>query len=212
VALSELFDVLFRWAHVIAAIMWIGDSFLFMWLDSQLRKPDRPLEGDVVGELRMAHSGGFYEVVKRKSLTELRIGDAVIAGPRVITLDDIEAFAALSGDTFYAHMDDEAARANPFFEGRVAHGYFVVSLAAGLFVSPEPGPVLANVGLHNLTFSAPVYPGDALTVALTAKAISPRVDSEWGDVTWDAVITNQDDHIVATYDVLTSVAKTWPAA
>jgi len=146
----------------------------------------------------------------RKSLAELRIGDAVIAGPRVITLDDIEAFAALSGDTFYAHMDDEAAKANPFFEGRVAHGYFVVSLAAGLFVSPEPGPVLANVGLHNLTFSVPVYPGDALTVALTAKAISPRVDSEWGDVTWDAVITNQDDHIVATYDVLTSVAKTWP--
>ena len=146
----------------------------------------------------------------RKSLAELRIGDAVIAGPRVITLDDIEAFAALSGDTFYAHMDDEAAKANPFFEGRVAHGYFVVSLAAGLFVSPEPGPVLANVGLHHLTFSVPVYPGDALTVALTAKAISPRVDSEWGDVTWDAVITNQDDHIVATYDVLTSVAKTWP--
>ncbi len=146
----------------------------------------------------------------RKSLAELRIGDAVVAGPRVITLDDIEAFAGLTGDTFYAHMDDEAARANPFFTGRVAHGYFVVSMAAGLFVSPEPGPVLANVGLQNLTFTTPVYPGDALTVALTAKAISPRVDADWGDVTWDALITNQNDEIVATYDVLTSVAKTWP--
>ena len=72
----------------------------------------------------------------RKSLAELRIGDAVVAGPRTITLDDIEAFADLSGDTFYAHMDEEAAAASPFFEGRVAHGYFVVSLAAGLFVSP----------------------------------------------------------------------------
>jgi oxepin-CoA hydrolase/3-oxo-5,6-dehydrosuberyl-CoA semialdehyde dehydrogenase len=148
----------------------------------------------------------------RKSLAELRIGDAVIAGPRVITLDDIEAFANLTGDTFYAHMDEEAAAANPFFTGRVAHGYFVVSMAAGLFVAPEPGPVLANVGLQNLTFSVPVYPGDALTVALTAKAISPRVDSDWGDVTWDAIITNQHGDTVATYDVLTSVAKTRPAS
>ncbi|WP_420124110.1 phenylacetic acid degradation bifunctional protein PaaZ [Nakamurella sp.] len=147
----------------------------------------------------------------RKSLAELRIGDTVVGGPRVVTLDDIEAFADLSGDTFYAHMDDEAAAANPFFDGRVAHGYFVVSMAAGLFVAPEPGPVLANVGLQNLAFSQPVYPGDALTVTLTAKAISPRVDSGWGDVTWDAVITNQDGRTVATYDVLTCVAATWPA-
>ena len=148
----------------------------------------------------------------RKSLAELRIGDSITAGPRVITLDDIDAFADLTGDTFYAHMDEDAARANPFFEGRVAHGYFVVSMAAGLFVSPEPGPVLANVGLQNLTFTTPVYPGDALTVTLTAKAISPRVDSDWGDVTWDAVITNQNGETVASYDVLTSVAKTWPAS
>lgn len=155
-------------------------------------------------------TGGVHPF--RKSLAELRIGDAVVAGPRVITLDDIEAFAELSGDTFYAHMDQAAAAANPFFDGRVAHGYFVVSLAAGLFVSPEPGPVLANVGLNNLVFTTPVYPGDALTVALTAKAISPRVDSDWGDVTWDAVITNQNEAVVATYDVLTSVAKTWPVA
>src|SRR6185503_18050521 len=68
---QEWLNLVVRWAHVIAAIMWIGDSFLFMWLDSQLRKPERELKGEVVGELWMAHSGGFYEVVKRKSLDAL---------------------------------------------------------------------------------------------------------------------------------------------
>ena len=70
-AVQEWLNLAVRWAHVIAAIMWIGDSFLFMWLDSQLKKPDRDLEGEVVGEIWMAHSGGFYEVVKRKSLAAL---------------------------------------------------------------------------------------------------------------------------------------------
>ncbi|MGA9520215.1 MAG: urate hydroxylase PuuD, partial [Myxococcaceae bacterium] len=65
---QEWLNLLVRWVHVIAAIMWIGDSFLFMWLDSHLSKPLRQREGDVVGELWMTHSGGFYEVVKRKSL------------------------------------------------------------------------------------------------------------------------------------------------
>ncbi len=67
----EWLNLLVRTAHIVAAIMWIGDSFLFMWLDSSLSKPKKPREGDVVGELWMAHSGGFYEVVKRKSLNEL---------------------------------------------------------------------------------------------------------------------------------------------
>ena len=148
----------------------------------------------------------------RKSLAELRIGDAVIAGPRVVTLDDVEAFADLSGDRFYAHMDEQAAAASPFFQGRVAHGYFIVSLAAGLFVFPDYGPVLANFGLENLRFLTPVYPGDALTVTLTAKSISPRADADYGEVTWDTVVVNQRDETVATYDVLTVVAKTWPPA
>jgi oxepin-CoA hydrolase/3-oxo-5,6-dehydrosuberyl-CoA semialdehyde dehydrogenase len=147
----------------------------------------------------------------RKSLAELRVGDAVVAGPRTITLEDIEAFADLSGDRFYAHMDEQAAAASPFFDGRVAHGYFVVSLAAGLFVSPEYGPVLANYGLENLRFTTPVYPGDALTVTLTAKSISPRADADYGEVTWDTVVVNQKGETVASYDVLTEVAKTWPA-
>lgn len=143
----------------------------------------------------------------RKSLAELRIGDCVIAGPRTVTLADIAHFAEFTGDTFYAHTDEEAARANPLFGGIVAHGYLVVSLAAGLFVSPEPGPVLANYGLENLRFLTPVKPGDELTVTLTAKQITPRMDAGYGEVRWDTDVTNQRGESVAKYDVLTLVAK-----
>ncbi len=143
----------------------------------------------------------------RKSLAELRVGDSVVAGPRVVTLADIDHFAEFTGDTFYAHTDEEAARANPLFGGIVAHGYLVVSLAAGLFVAPEPGPVLANYGLENLRFLTPVKPDDELTVTLTAKQITPRVDADYGEVRWDADVTNQRGESVAKYDVLTLVAK-----
>ena len=142
-----------------------------------------------------------------KDLSELRIGDTIVGGPREVTLEDVEHFAEFTGDTFYAHTDEEAAAANPFFPGRVAHGYLVVSFAAGLFVKPEPGPVLANYGLENLRFITPVSPGDSLTVTLTAKQITPRETDEYGEVRWDALVTNQNDDIVATYDVLTLVEK-----
>jgi len=143
-----------------------------------------------------------------KPLSRLAIGDCVVAGPRTITMEDIEHFAEFTGDTFYAHMDEEAAAANPFFDGRVAHGYLVLSFAAGLFVQPDPGPVLANYGLDNLRFLTPVYPGDALTVTLTCKQISPR-DGDYGEVRWDTVVTKQDGSVCAAYDVLTMVAKEW---
>ncbi|RFS84222.1 phenylacetic acid degradation bifunctional protein PaaZ [Actinomadura spongiicola] len=143
----------------------------------------------------------------RKHLEELAVGDTVVAGPRVVTLDDVERFAEFTGDTFYAHMDEDAARANPFFGGRVAHGYLIVSFAAGLFVDPAPGPVLANYGLENLRFLAPVKPGDALTVTLTAKQITPREGADYGEVRWDTDVTNQEGVSVAKYDVLTLVAK-----
>ena len=128
----------------------------------------------------------------RKSLAELRIGDSVTAGPRPVTLEDIEHFAEFTGDTFYAHMDEEAAAANPLFGGRVAHGYLIVSWAAGLFVDPDPGPVLANYGVDNLRFLTPVKPGEELTVTLTAKQISPRGGAEHGEVRWDAVVVNTE--------------------
>jgi len=146
----------------------------------------------------------------RKSLADLRPGDTVVAGPRTVTLADVEHFAEFTGDTFYAHMDEDAARANPFFDGRVAHGYLILSFAAGLFVQPDPGPVLANYGLENLRFLTPVYPGDALTVTLTCQQIIPRDGAGHGEVRWAAEVTNQDGAPVATYDVLTLVAKQWP--
>jgi oxepin-CoA hydrolase/3-oxo-5,6-dehydrosuberyl-CoA semialdehyde dehydrogenase len=148
----------------------------------------------------------------RKSLADLHPGDTVVAGPRAVTLTDVEHFAEFTGDTFYAHMDEEAARANPFFDGRVAHGYLVLSFAAGLFVQPDPGPVLANYGIENLRFLTPVYPGDELTVTLTCKQITPREDAGHGEVRWDTDVTNQHGASVAKYDVLTMVAKQWPPA
>ena len=146
----------------------------------------------------------------RKHLEELRIGDTVVGGPRVVSLADINHFAEFTGDTFYAHTDPVAAAANPLFGGIVAHGYLVVSLAAGLFVDPAPGPVLANFGVDSLRFLTPVRAGDALTITLTAKQITPRATADYGEVRWDAVVTNAAGEQAATYDVLTLVAKLPP--
>ncbi|MGH3615490.1 MAG: phenylacetic acid degradation bifunctional protein PaaZ [Pseudonocardia sp.] len=143
----------------------------------------------------------------RKHLEELRIGDTITAGPRTVTQGDVEQFAELTGDTFYAHMDTAAAAANPLFGERVAHGYLVVALAAGLFVDPDPGPVLANFGVDHLRFLTPVRFGDELSVALTVKQITPRDSAGYGEVRWDADVTRQDGDSVARYDVLTLVAK-----
>ncbi|HWS34319.1 MAG TPA: phenylacetic acid degradation bifunctional protein PaaZ [Actinoplanes sp.] len=147
----------------------------------------------------------------RKSLAELRIGDTVKSATRTVSLADIDHFAEFTGDTFYAHTDPAAAEQNPLFGGIVAHGYLVVSLAAGLFVDPAPGPVLANYGVDNLRFLTPVKAGDTIAVTLTVKQIKPRNSADYGEVRWDAVVTNQNQDQVATYDVLTLVAKTWPA-
>ena len=143
----------------------------------------------------------------RKYLSTLHIGDAIRSGLREVTLEDITAFANSTGDTFYAHTNQEAAAANPFFPGIVAHGYLLLAWGAGLFVEPAPGPVLANYGLENLRFITPVAAGDSIRVTLTAKKITPRETDEYGEVAWDAVLTNQNDEIVATYDVLTLVEK-----
>ena len=145
-----------------------------------------------------------------KSLAELKIGDQFASGLRTVTLEDITAFADETGDKFYAHTDEQAAAANPFFPRRVAHGYLLVSWAAGLFVAPEPGPVLANYGLDNLRFITPVTYDDSIRVTLTAKRITPRVTDDYGEVAWDCQLHNQNDELCAQYDVLTLVAKTWP--
>ena len=142
----------------------------------------------------------------RKTFEQLVIGDTVKTEARQITLDDIDHFAEFTGDTFYAHTDEEAAAKNPFFDGRVAHGYLIVSFAAGLFVDPDFGPVLANYGVDDLRFAQPVNYGDSLKVRLTCKQKTLREGSGYGEVRWDTEVTNQDDEIVATYDVLTMVA------
>ncbi|MFW6642499.1 phenylacetic acid degradation bifunctional protein PaaZ [Nocardiopsis algeriensis] len=143
----------------------------------------------------------------RKNLSQLRIGDTIASAERTVTRADIDHFAEFTGDTFYAHTDEEAAAANPLFGGIVAHGYLVVSLAAGLFVDPDPGPVLANFGVDNLRFLTPVKEGATIKVTLTAKQITPRTNADYGEVRWDASVTDQDGETVATYDVLTLVAK-----
>ena len=120
--------------------------------------------------------------------------------------EDIERFAALTGDNFYAHMSDAEARRNPLFGGRVAHGYFLISAAAGLFVDPDYGPVLGNYGLNELRFVKPVKPGDRIKVRLTCAQKSLRADKGWGEVAWDTEITNQNDETVASYEVLTMVS------
>ena len=132
---------------------------------------------------------GAPEILKpqhpfRHHFEELEIGETFHSPSRSISLDDIEHFAEFTGDKFYAHMDEEAAAENPFFPGRVAHGYLLLSFAAGLFVDPDPGPVLANYGLESLRFLKPVVPGDAIRVRLTVKQKTPR-KPEYGEVRWD---------------------------
>ncbi|MDQ2834850.1 MAG: phenylacetic acid degradation bifunctional protein PaaZ [Acidobacteriota bacterium] len=143
----------------------------------------------------------------RKHLEDLDLGDCVVSRSHLITIEEIEHFAHFTGDMFYAHMDEDAAKANPFFGARVAHGYYIVSIAAGLFVDPAPGPVLANYGVDNLRFRTPAYPGDSIRVFLTCKQKNPRMTETYGEVRWDAVVMNQEDKVVAQYDVLTMVQK-----
>jgi oxepin-CoA hydrolase/3-oxo-5,6-dehydrosuberyl-CoA semialdehyde dehydrogenase len=138
----------------------------------------------------------------RYHFEDLDIGQTFYSAERTITLEDIEHFAHFTGDTFYAHMDEEATKGHPFFPGRVAHGYLLLSFAAGLFVDPDPGPVLANYGLDSLRFIKPLQPGESIKVRLTAKEKSPR-NKQYGEVRWDVEITTGAGETAATYELLT---------
>jgi oxepin-CoA hydrolase/3-oxo-5,6-dehydrosuberyl-CoA semialdehyde dehydrogenase len=142
----------------------------------------------------------------RRDFDTIRIGDTVETASRKVTLDDIEHFAHFTGDEFYAHMDEAAAKANPFFGGRVAHGYLVLAFAAGLFVDPAPGPLLANYGLDNLRFLKPVAPGDDIRVRLTVMEKRPGRKADYGEVRWDVEVFSGDD-TVARYELLTLSAR-----
>jgi oxepin-CoA hydrolase/3-oxo-5,6-dehydrosuberyl-CoA semialdehyde dehydrogenase len=147
----------------------------------------------------------------RRHFEDLQVGDSLLTHRRTVSEADIVAFGGISGDYFYMHFDEIAARQSPFGR-RIAHGYFVLSAAAGLFVSPVPGPVLANYGLDTLRFVKPVGIGDTIRARLTCKR---KVDRNrkgpdgvgQGVVAWDVEVTNQDDELVASYDILTLVAK-----
>jgi oxepin-CoA hydrolase/3-oxo-5,6-dehydrosuberyl-CoA semialdehyde dehydrogenase len=146
----------------------------------------------------------------RKYFDELNVGDALVTPRRTVTEADIVNFAGISGDFFYAHMDDIAAR-DSIFEKRVAHGYFVLSAAAGLFVDAAPGPVMANYGLESLRFVKPVYPGDTIQATLTVKQKTAKEKREGqlpqGVVAWDVEVRNQNDEPVAVYTILTLVRR-----
>jgi oxepin-CoA hydrolase/3-oxo-5,6-dehydrosuberyl-CoA semialdehyde dehydrogenase len=153
----------------------------------------------------------------RHAFEDLTVGDSLLTHRRTVTDADIVAFGGISGDFFYMHFDEIAAKASPFGK-RIAHGYFVLSAAAGLFVSPAEGPVLANYGLDTLRFVKPVGIGDTIRARLTCKR---KIDRQkvgadgrgQGVVAWDVEVTNQHGEVVASYDILTLVAKrTEPAA
>lgn len=142
---------------------------------------------------------------------DLEVGEALTTHRRTVTEADIVNFGGVSGDHFYAHFDDIAAQ-DSMFEKRVAHGYFVLSAAAGMFVHPAPGPVLLNYGLENLRFLAPVAPGDTIQAKLIVKRKTVRQKREtdkfiFGVVYWDVEVTNQDDELVADYTILTLVKR-----
>ncbi|HSW22276.1 MAG TPA: phenylacetic acid degradation bifunctional protein PaaZ, partial [Burkholderiaceae bacterium] len=132
----------------------------------------------------------------RRHFEDLQVGDTLLTHRRTVSEADIVAFGGISGDYFYMHFDDIAARESPFGK-RIAHGYFVLSAAAGLFVSPAPGPVLANYGLDTLRFVKPVGIGDTIQARLTCKRKIDRNRKDakgvgQGVVAWDVVVTNQD--------------------
>lgn len=146
----------------------------------------------------------------RRHFEDLQIGDSLLTHRRTVSEADIVAFGGISGDFFYMHFDEIAAKETQFGQ-RIAHGYFVLSAAAGLFVSPGPGPVLANYGLDTLRFVKPVGIGDTIRARLTCKRKIDRPTKKdqapQGVVAWDVQVTNQHDELVASYDILTLVAK-----
>ena len=149
--------------------------------------------------------------VFRQHFEELMIGDTVFTHKHTVTDADIVNFANVSGDNFYAHMDATSLEGT-IFEGRVAHGYFVLSKAAGLFVDPKKGPVLLNYGLDEARFTKPVYPGATLGVRFTVKE---KIDQEKrteddiakGIVKFLVDVYDETGETVALATILTMVRK-----
>lgn len=146
----------------------------------------------------------------KKYFEELEIGETLVTHKRTVTEADIVNFANISWDHFYAHTDDTSFDGT-LFERRVAHGYFIISAAAGLFVDPGKGPVLANYGLDELRFIKPVYVGSTIGVRLTVKEKINQEDREGetprGVVKWQVDVRDETDETVALATILTLVQK-----
>ena len=147
----------------------------------------------------------------RRHFEDLEIGHSLLTHRRTVTEADLVMFGGISGDYFYMHFDEEAAKASSFGR-RIAHGYFVLAAAAGLFVHPSPGPVLANYGIDSLRFVKPVGIGDTIQARLTCKRKIDKPSRNAGEagqgvVAWDVAVSNQAGELVASYDILTLVQK-----
>jgi len=149
--------------------------------------------------------------VFRQHFEELQIGDTVFTHKHTVTEADIVNFANVSGDNFYAHMDVTSLDGT-IFEQRVAHGYFVLSKAAGLFVDPKKGPVLLNYGIDEARFVKPVYPGTTLGVKFTVKEKTDQEKRSEDDVAKGIVrflvdVYDETGETVALATILTMVKK-----
>jgi oxepin-CoA hydrolase/3-oxo-5,6-dehydrosuberyl-CoA semialdehyde dehydrogenase len=149
--------------------------------------------------------------VFQKYFEELQIGDQLITAKHTVTETDITNFANVSGDHFYAHMDATSLDGT-IFTGRVAHGYFILSKAAGLFVDAKKGPVLLNYGIDECRFTKPVYPGNTIGVKLTVKEkISQEKVSDddipKGIVRWLVEVIDDQNDMVAIATILTMVRR-----
>jgi oxepin-CoA hydrolase/3-oxo-5,6-dehydrosuberyl-CoA semialdehyde dehydrogenase len=145
----------------------------------------------------------------KKYFEELHIGDTLITAKHTVTETDITNFANVSGDNFYAHMDATSLEGT-IFERRVAHGYFVLSKAAGLFVDAKKGPVLLNYGIDECRFTKPVYPGMTIGVKLTVKEKTAQEkktpeDIAKGIVKWLVDVYDETGETVAIATILTMV-------
>lgn len=147
----------------------------------------------------------------RKHFEELEVGDTLITAKHTVTETDITNFANVSGDNFYAHVDATSLEGT-IFEGRVAHGYFILSKAAGLFVEAKKGPVLLNYGIDECRFTKPVYPGTTIGVKLTVKQKTDQEkrsddDIAKGIVKWLVEVYDDENETVAIATILTMVKK-----
>ena len=145
------------------------------------------------------------------STLKLEVGDTVTTARHTVTEADIVNFANVSGDHFYAHVD-ETSLDGTMFEGRVAHGYYILSKAAGLFVEPRKGPVLLNYGIDECRFTKPVYPGTTIGVKLTVveKIAQERREPEdvaKGIVRYRVEVDDHEGDVVAIATILTMVKK-----